>query len=354
MNKAPITTPIRTSVSLRGLCGESVLLTTESTEEHRGRAMRLRAFLFLILAALNASAAEPVRKLVCVGRVEPVDGEIEVCAQIAGTLSAVHVKEGQWVKAGTLLAEVDAPREQAALDLALAKLARVKAGSGKEEIAAAQAARDAIAEELLFADLEHDRALTLRQQDVRALSDDIVDQRKQQAAILRKRVLSAAMQHEALRRGPLPEDIAVAEAEAAAARAVYELRLVKAAADGRILLLHRHSGDAVSLQFATPILRMADTERLWVRVEISEQEATRAKEGMEGMEGMFTLHGAEKPNGRLRLITLLPSFAPRRLFEPDSTARMDTRTLNALCEIICDAAPVYAGQRVTAMFEVKE
>jgi len=283
--------------------------------------------------------------------VEPVDGEIEVCAQIAGTLSAVYVKEGQWVKAGTLLAEVDAPREKAALDLALAKLGRVKAGSGKEEIAAAQAASDAIAEELLFADLEHDRTLTLRQQDVRALSDDIVDQRKQQAAILRKRLLSAAMQHEALRRGPLPEDIAVAEAEAAAARAVYELRLVKAAADGRILLLHRHSGDAVSLQFATPILRMADTERLWVRIEISEQEATRAKEGM---EGMFTLHGAEKPSGMLRLITLLPSFAPRRLFEPDSTARMDTRTLNALCEIICDAAPVYAGQRVMVMFEVKE
>ncbi|MDP1589445.1 MAG: biotin/lipoyl-binding protein [Prosthecobacter sp.] len=309
------------------------------------------ALLFLILATLTAHSAEPARKLVCVGRVEPVNGEIEVFAQIAGTLSAVHVKEGQWVKAGTLLAEVDAPREQAALDLALAKLARVKAGHGKEEIAAAQAARDAIAEELLFADLEHDRALKLRQNEVRALSDDILDQRKQQAAILRKRLLSAAMQHEALKRGPLPEEIALAEGEVTAARAVHEMRRVKAAADGHILLLHRHAGDAVSLNFPTPILRMADTEKLRVRIEITEQEVQHASEGM---QGLFTLHGAAKPNGRLRIVTLLPAFAPRRLFEPDSTARLDTRTLNALCEIVCDAAPVYAGQRVMAEFEVKE
>jgi len=310
-----------------------------------------RILIFLILAALHTHAAEPMRKLVCVGRVEPVDGEIEVCAQIAGTLSAVHVKEGQWVKAGTLLAEVNAPREQAAFDLALAKLARVKAGHGKEEIAAAQAARDAIAEELLFADLEYDRAVTLRQKEARALSDDVLDQRRQQAAILRKRLLSAAMQHKALERGPLPEDIALAEAEVASARAVHELRQVKAAADGHILLLHRHAGDAVSLIFPTPILRMADTAKLQLRIEINEQEVQNASEGM---EGLFTIHGAAKPNGRLRIVTLLPAFAPRRLFEPDSTARLDTRTLNALCEIVCDAALVYAGQRVLAEFEMKE
>jgi hypothetical protein len=46
---------------------------------------------------------------------------------------------------------------------------------------------------------------------------------------------------------------------------------------------------------------------------------------------------------------ILPSFAPRRLFEPDSTARMDTRTLQVLCEIAADAQ-VYAGQRLTATF----
>jgi multidrug efflux pump subunit AcrA (membrane-fusion protein) len=57
------------------------------------------------------------------------------------TLTAVLVKEGDWVTNGTILAEVDARREKAAVDLAAAKLARVKAGNGKEEIAAAEATR---------------------------------------------------------------------------------------------------------------------------------------------------------------------------------------------------------------------
>ena len=54
--------------------------------------------LVFLSLALTASAAEPnaatngVRKLVCVGRVEPVDGEVEVTAQMSGTLVAVRVK----------------------------------------------------------------------------------------------------------------------------------------------------------------------------------------------------------------------------------------------------------------------
>jgi VIT1/CCC1 family predicted Fe2+/Mn2+ transporter len=50
-----------------------------------------------------------------------------------------------------------------------------------------------------------------------------------------------------VKRGPLPEDIALAEAEAAAARVTYDLRLVRAETDGAVLELRRHTGDAVSV-----------------------------------------------------------------------------------------------------------
>jgi multidrug efflux pump subunit AcrA (membrane-fusion protein) len=118
-------------------------------------------------AIWGADATEPVAsRLICVGRVEPVGGELEVCAQMSGTLTAVFVKEGDWVTNGTVLAGVDARREKADLDLALAKLARVKAGNGKEEIAAAEASRDAIAAELAFAESELQRAVKLRETQV--------------------------------------------------------------------------------------------------------------------------------------------------------------------------------------------
>jgi hypothetical protein len=92
---------------------------------------------------------------------------------------------------------------------------------------------------------------------------------------------------------------------------------------------------------------MADTKRLRVRIEVNEQEAHRVKEGM---VGEFTGLGVKEIGGGLVMKMVLPSFAPRRLFEPDSNARLDTRTLNVLCEFRGDAPPVFSGQRVMATF----
>jgi HlyD family secretion protein len=230
------------------------------------------------------------------------------------------------------------------LDLALAKLARVKAGNGKEEIAAAEASRDAIAAELAFAESELQRAVKLRETQV--VAEDELEKKRQEADTLRKQLTAAEKQAEALKRGPLPEDIALAEAEVASAQAAYDLRLVRAEADGYILDLERHAGDFVAVNFPTPILRMANTRRLQVRLEINELDVYRVKTGM---KGEFTTFGTDQPGGQLVVKTILPAFAPRRLFEPDSTVRMDTRTLQVLCEIAADSQ-VYAGQRLTATF----
>ena len=304
---------------------------------------------FTAFAGWGADANKPVasdstRRLVCVGRVEPMGGELEVCAQMSGTLTAVSVKEGDWVTNGTVLAEVDARREKAGLDLALAKLARVKAGNGKEEIAAAEASRGAIAAALAFAESELQRTMNLREKQIVAV--DELERKRQTADTLRKQMISAEKQAEALKRGPLPEDIALAEAEVASAQAAYDLRLVCAETDGVILELKRHGGDFVAVNFPTPILRMANTRKLQVRLEINELDVYRIKTGM---KGEFTTFGTDQPGGQLVVKTILPSFAPRRLFEPDSTARMDTRTLQVLYKIAADAQ-VYSGQRLTATF----
>jgi multidrug resistance efflux pump len=124
------------------------------------------------------------------------------------------------------------------------------------------------------------------------------------------------------------------------------MRLVRAVSDGNVLQLYRHAGDFVSITFPTPVLRMANTHRLRARLEVNEQDVYRLKVGI---EGAFTTFGAGKPGGRVVVKTVLPSFAPRRLFEPDSTARMDTRTLQVLGEVREDV-PVYSGQRLTVTF----
>ncbi len=293
----------------------------------------------------RASADDVPQFIVCVGRVEPVDGEVDVSAQMVGTLVSVPVKEGQLVDAGALLAMVDARREKAQLVLDEARLARVQAGFGAEEIAATAAQRDALSAELVFAESELERASKLKTE--RVVSDDVLEARQQRVDSLKKKVTSLQKQLEAMQRGPLPEEVAVARAEVAAARVNYELHEVRAPFAGTILQLHRRAGDQVLLNYPTPILRMADTGRLQVRVEVNEADVYRIQLGT---EGSFTVLGLQGERGRLRVQAVLPAFGPKRLFDPDTSARIDTRTLQVLCEIVEARQPIYSGQRVTVWF----
>ena len=310
----------------------------------------LAAVLTLFLAGCGGDVAkapasgqsQPAKpQFVCTGRVEPVDGEVEVSAQMAGTLEAVLVKEGDWVEKEALLASVDARREKAQLDLAEARLARVKAGHGAEEIAAVVHQREALEADLAYAQKELERARKLR--ETAAISDDELESKQKRVASLQKQIESLGQQAAAMKRGPIPEEVAVAHAEVEAARTSYELRHVRAQSAGAILHLYRHTGDYVSGNWPTPILCMADTNRLQVRIEVGESNVQELKPGM---TGSFSVFGMTNDLGELVVRTFPPSFAPKRLFDPDGNARMDTRTLQVLCEIHEPRQPVYSGQRV--------
>jgi HlyD family secretion protein len=283
--------------------------------------------------------------MVCVGRIEPLGGEVDVSAQMAGTLEAVTVKEGDRVEAGAPMASVEARREKAQFELAKARLTRVQAGFGAEEIAATAAQRDAVAAELSLAESELRRALKLKEQNV--ISDDDMETRQQRVASLTKQVASLQKQFEAMKRGPLPEEVAVARAEVEVARANYQVHEVLAPCGGTVLQLYRHTGDQVLLNYPTPILRMADTNRLQVRVEVNEADVYRLNAGT---EGSFTALGLQSETGRLRVRTVLPAFGPKRLFDPDTAARVDTRTLQVLCDVTKTRQLVYPGQRVIVTF----
>jgi multidrug resistance efflux pump len=264
---------------------------------------------------------------------------------MAGTLESVAVREGQRVDAGAVVALIDAPVEKARLGLAQARLARVVAGFGAEEIAAIAAQREALEAELDFAESELERGRKLKAQQV--VSDDMLEARQQRVNTLKKQVAGLQKQYEAMKRGPLPEEIAVARSEVELAAANYQLREVRAPFAGTVLHLYRHTGDGVLLNYPTPILRMADTSRLQVRVEVNEADAYRIQEGT---DGAFTVLGMKGNTGRLRVRTMLPAFGPKRLFDPDASVRVDTRTLQVLCDIADARSVVYAGQRVTVHF----
>jgi HlyD family secretion protein len=265
---------------------------------------------------------------------------------MSGTLERVPVKEGDTVETGAVLAEIDAKTEKTLLDAANARLRRVKAGNGAEEVAAALAEHDAVLAELAQAERDATRAEKLHKTEV--VADDFAESQRQRAVVLRHRSIATKQRYEALKRGPLPEDVAAAQAEVEAARANHDLRLVRAPSSGTILRLLRHSGDFVSVSYPSPIIRMADMSHLQIRVEIAEPDAARVRPGQ---EGAFTGFGMTAQSGCLKITAVLPAFGPKRLFDPDTTARMDTRTLDVLCEITKTNQPVFSGQREVVRFD---
>ncbi len=304
--------------------------------------------------AVVAGGAPPSRA-VLLGRVEPVGGEVDVSALMTGVIESLHVIDGDEIEAGAVIARLDARREKAQVDLAAsrlelakARLARVVTGAGEEEKAALLARRKSAEADLAFSRLELERARKLRESG--SEREEAVDRATLRVTALEEQVQSLGKEHEALKRGPLPQEVDVAKAEVAAAESelklaetVLDYSIVRAPFKGTVLEVHKHAGDLVAIELGTSVLRFADVTRLRVRVEVPEGEATNVEPGQTGVFAPLGIPGRE---GKLVLKRVIPSFGPKRLFEPDTSLRVDVRTIQALCEIEQPFEGMFSGQRV--------
>jgi multidrug resistance efflux pump len=300
---------------------------------------------------------------VCTGMVEAAGGEVDVFAQMPGELIEVNVRDGDIVQKGQVVAVLDARRQEAeisvaesAVGLAQAKLKRIQAGVGKEEKQEALFAVEAVAALLKYETANRDRLRKLY--STKAISLDVLEASENQVDHLQKQIDSLKKHYESLVRGPLPEEIELARAEVTEAerklqeaKVNYDYRKVYAPENGTVLQVYRHTGDSVSIQQQTPILRLVDAAHLRIRLEIDETDAPRLKPPR---EGTFEVGGIAESVGRLVVTTVVPQFGPKRLFNPDTSARVDTRILAVLCDIKQCNIPLYPGQRITARIPLED
>jgi len=264
-----------------------------------------------------APAPRLAERVFATGLVETVEGEIDVMAQLAGELSELSVTEGDRVEKGDLVAVIDARRQKAAVDVAEANLAVAEA-----KLESVIAAREADS----------------TTPPMHAAVDPAAG--------------AAAPPH-----APTAEDVDIARAavelaekQLQEAKTNYDYREVRAPTSGIVLKVYRHAGDSVQ-PGATPVVRIADTSRLRIRLEVDE---TEVEELEDGMEASFTIRGRSKQVGRLAVERVIPAFGPQRLFNPDTSARVDTRATELLCEVISCDVRLFAGQRITAEFVLDE
>jgi HlyD family secretion protein len=257
--------------------------------------------------------------------------QIQAAFFSTGRIQSMRVDEGASVKAGQLLAELDATRYEAAANQAAAQVAmqrqvvaRMLAGSRPEEIAAAQARVRAAEAAQKDALQKQARALELAKNDY-VTQQQLDDART--AVDLAHANLDAVQQAAALAvQGPRKEDIAAAQAQLAAFEAAQVLAKQELAdtrlyapADGIIRNRVLEPGDMASPQ--RPVYTLALADPVWVRAYVPEPELGKITEGM-AAEVVTDSFPDKVYDGWVGYISPTAEFTPKQVETTDLRTRL--------------------------------
>jgi len=164
----------------------------------------------------------------------------------------------------------------------------------------------------------------------------------------------------------LKRDIGVAKARVAAARAEFasvegelkslalliERLTIRAPRDGTVIQLNIRGGEYASTAPKNPAIVLGDTERLQVRADVDEQNATRIRAGQ---KARASLKGDPSVSFPLQFVRVEPFIIPKVSLTGAGTERVDTRVLQVIFSLERpENPPIYVGQQVDVFIEAAE
>ncbi|WP_374659276.1 efflux RND transporter periplasmic adaptor subunit [Phenylobacterium sp.] len=261
-----------------------------------------------------ASAAQPIA--IAKGKIDVEGGVIRLAAQREGLIQDVFAEEGDRVRKGQVLAQIDTRQANLAVAQARADLSEARA-----RLMTATARSSA-------ADREARRLGGLGQIDAVAGQD--ADKAADEAQVQRGELAAA-------RAG-----VEVAEQKLRTQEFEIEARQVRAPLDGRIVRRSAKPGDGASTLNVTELFLLApDTARI-VRAELDEQFVGDVKPGQ---RADILLEYDEKQVFRGRVLRLGEVFGSRKLANDDPNERQDTRVVEMVVAVEGDQT-LRIGQRV--------
>lgn len=290
--------------------------------------------------------------------VEPRDRETKVAAAVSGRIAAIAVREGEKVKRGATLVQLEDGPEQAALLAAEADLATAQAdyekamhGQRREDVTAsiddAEAAR---ARAELSAEAFH---RTEQAAKGGAATADELDKAKRQAESDRRTFEASEARRRAMVAGSRYEDIAAARARAQAARARrdqtranLERLTVRAPIDGEVLQLKYRVGEYVS-PGGDPLVVMGDTSALRVRTDVDERDIGRIALGDTAF-AVADSYPTKKFAGKV--VEIGRRMGRKNVRTDDPTERIDTKILETVIQLD-DPNGLVPGLRVTGYIQ---
>lgn len=307
-------------------------------------------------AGAAAPAQTPLDVVAAPGRVEPRSEEIKVGAPLNGKLHEVPVEEGDRVARGQVIAVLENDDYRARVALAEAQLAesraqlrRVLNGARRQERQEALAAVNEASAELENARLEIERRETGYRQGV--FSREEADRARRAFGVAQARHDAAVERHALIEDDPREEDrakaeadVALAQAQLAEARALFEKTIVRAPVSGIVLRKHLKAGESFSDMRDTPIVTMGDTAALRVRVDVDETDVGKVRLGQRGYVTADAYSGRKFWGRVLRVGQLL---GKKNVRTDQPSERVDNKILEVLLELD-DGHELPAGLRVDA------
>lgn len=295
--------------------------------------------------ALAAEPSNPGPELIAgPGRVEPLSEDIQIGSELSGRLKTVFVEEGDKIRRGQVLAELEnadylAQVESSRADVAAkrATLRKVINGARRQERDEAWSSVDEAKAVMVNAQAELQRRQALFSAGV--VSREELDRYKSDAGVAQAKYQSAVEQHSLVDDQAREEDRSIAEADLqlseaqlAEAQARYEKTFIRSPIDGTVLRKHHRSGENVSNSSTVPdpIVTIGDRERLRVRVDVDETDVSKVRVGQKAYV-TADAYGQQKFWGRV--VRVGQQLGPKNVRTDEPTEKVDTKILETLVEL---------------------
>lgn len=264
------------------------------------------------------------------GKVEVMDNyRAEVGSELDGRIAEFPVEEGDEVKKGDIIARLDnrdiiarLSEAEAELSVSRSKLREVASGAREEEIKKAKAALEsAIADKEFASESLHRYKLLLKEGFT---TQEIVDEKEKSLKVAIARVKEAQEELQLLEKGPkaetiqyLQDNVKRASASVEYYRQILNKTLITAPVSGKIIRKYLQKGEVISREMNTPLVAIADLQKLWINAEVDETDIGRFKVGDKAK-----ISSDAYPNkifhGKVYKIS---DYVGSRAFKPNNTSR---------------------------------
>ena len=297
-----------------------------------------------VVAATAARAPKGPALIAGPGRVEPSSEDIKIGSELSGRLKSVNVEEGDTVRRGQVLAELENADYRAEVESARASVLAKEAALRKVINGARRQERDEAWSSVNEAKaiMENAKSELYRRQQLFAagvVAREELERYAREADVAQAKYQSAVEHHSFVDDHAREEDQSLAEADLKLAQAQleeaqarYEKTFIRSPIDGSVLRKHHRSGESVSNSSTVPdpILTIGDRKTLRVRVDVDETDVSKVSVGQ---KAYVTADAFGKQRFWGHVVRVGQQLGPKNVRTDEPTERVDTKILETLVEL---------------------